>query len=126
MGAMSQRNDTPEKASSPFDKKRDGFVMGEGAAIVVLESLEHALARKAPIYAELVALRRYGRCIPLDRAGPGRYRHAEMHGNGYENGRPQAGPDRLHQRARNLNRSQDKIETAAIKKVSASRRRRWQ
>jgi 3-oxoacyl-[acyl-carrier-protein] synthase II len=54
MKAMSTRNDTPERASSPFDKKRDGFVMGEGAGIVVLETLEHALARKAKIYAEFV------------------------------------------------------------------------
>jgi 3-oxoacyl-[acyl-carrier-protein] synthase II len=54
MKAMSTRNDTPEKASSPFDKKRDGFVMGEGSGIVVLESLEHALARKARIYGEFL------------------------------------------------------------------------
>ena len=53
MKALSTRNDVPEKASSPFDKKRDGFVMGEGAGIVVLECLEHALARKARIYGEL-------------------------------------------------------------------------
>lgn len=47
-------NDTPEKACRPFDKNRDGFIMGEGAGVVVLEELDHALRRNAPIYCELV------------------------------------------------------------------------
>jgi 3-oxoacyl-[acyl-carrier-protein] synthase II len=52
--AMSTRNNEPEKASRPFDLERDGFVMGEGAGILILEKLDHALRRKAPIYAEVV------------------------------------------------------------------------
>lgn len=54
MKALSTRNDEPAKASRPFDAGRDGFVLGEGAGAVVLESLEHALARGAPIVAEMV------------------------------------------------------------------------
>jgi 3-oxoacyl-[acyl-carrier-protein] synthase II len=53
MKALSKRNDSPQKASRPFDKDRDGFIIGEGGGILILESLEHALARNAKIYAEV-------------------------------------------------------------------------
>lgn len=54
MRALSTRNDEPERASRPFDRERDGFVMGEGSGTVILETLEHALGRQAPILAEVV------------------------------------------------------------------------
>lgn len=54
MRAMSTRNDEPEKASRPFDSERDGFIMGEGSGIMILESLEHAQKRGAKIYGEVI------------------------------------------------------------------------
>ena len=79
--ALSKRNSEPEKASRPFDKKRDGFVIGEGAGVLILEELEHALRRKASIHGEVVG---YGstadayRLTDMDPEGRGAARTMEI------------------------------------------------
>jgi len=121
MRALSTRNDEPEKASRPFDAERDGFIMAEGAGIVVLESLEHARARGARIYAELLGAGMSGDAYHLtapDPTGDGAVRamKAALEDAGLI-------PDEIEHINANGTSTQlnDKIETMAIKSLFKER-----
>jgi 3-oxoacyl-[acyl-carrier-protein] synthase II len=117
MGALSKRNDAPEKASRPFDKDRDGFVLAEGAAILVFEKLEHAQARGAKIYAEVLGIGNSDDSYHItapdpDGAGGAYAMKTALRDAGI---RPeQVSYINAHGTSTELN---DKIETAAIKRV---------
>lgn len=115
--AMSTRNDEPAKASRPFDLTRDGFVMGEGSGILILESLEHALARKAHIYGEIIGYGMSGDAYHLtapDPDGRGAFLSMQRALNSAAVKPPDIDYINAHGTSTEHN---DKIETAAIKKL---------
>jgi len=115
--ALSTRNDDPEHASRPFDKERDGFVMGEGAGIVILESLDHALSRGASIRAELIGYGATNDAYHITAPSPDGKSAARAISNALADGgvKPQeVDYINAHGTSTPLN---DKVETLAIKKV---------
>lgn len=121
INAVSRRNNQPDKASRPFDKLRDGFVLGEGAGILILEELKHALKRDAKIYAEVLGF--YTNCDALHETSPdleGTYVAKAIRSALKD---AQVNPEEIdyinaHGTSTILN---DKMETLAIKRVFGAR-----
>lgn len=120
-GAMSKRNDNPKEASRPFDKERDGFVMSEGAGIVILEELEHAKRRQAPIYAELIGYGMANSAYHMVIPNPdGEDAEKTMIFALQDAGVDQEDIDYINAHGTSTQQN-DKVETLAIKKVFGSR-----
>ena len=102
MQAMSRRNDEPERASRPWDVDRDGFVLGEGAAIFVIETLEHAQARGARIYGELAGAGITADAHDMVQPDPSGAQSGPGHDKGAARGRSCSRRHRARQRARDL------------------------
>ncbi|MCQ9208627.1 MAG: beta-ketoacyl-ACP synthase II [Omnitrophica bacterium] len=120
MKALSTRNDQPEKASRPFDKNRDGFVIAEGAGVILLESLEHARKRNASIHAEIVGYGMSGDAYHMTAPDPQGQGAARAMKEALRDAR--INPEDVsyinaHGTSTPLN---DKVETLAIKKVFGS------
>jgi len=117
MRALSTRNDAPEKASRPWDKDRDGFVVGEGAGIVILEELEHAKARGAKILAEVVGYGMSGDAFHITSPAPEHEGAQRVMWNALRDAKIQPGDIgyiNAHGTSTDIG---DKLETVAIKRV---------